>query len=643
MRTTMAVALMGSALACTEHERVDWEGVGFHATIDPTGLTFAPEEGPAWSWQLDSVEVDEASWDAVTIETDAVTGSPGLHDIDHGGLLERYVTHDDHVSQHFYLLEDPGGALTVRGRVATDGALASTAGGWTWTRPDGSGVFMGDVTVFDADGIELPAHMDVDGAGTTIHIAAEVLDQAAYPVWIDPEIGPDDFVISTPDPAALAGRMELATRRASAGGGHLVVWSDFITGDREIFGRLVSGIGQPVGGDVRLTLQGVADDGLGSDFPSVAWNATLDEFFVVYEAEVAGDVEIFGQRVSATDASTIAAPVRLSVTLAEGDGQEARRPDVVFDAATGGYLVVWAADVTSQGELEILLQRVDGLGGLVGSPVQLSEQGPAGDRLHFTDQPSIAYNATDGEALVVWMGSSPNLPLKLEIFGQRVAADGTELGDDVRINVQGQADAEDEDAFEPDVAWAPSANRYLVTWSGDSSLDGLVEGEFEIYGQIVDADGTEPSPEFRISTVRGIGDRAFSASSPDVAFDPAQNAFVVVWDGEGARPTQVNDEFEIYLQTVSTSGALEGPVEVITDIGTDGDGSRIATDPEIDFQGGVALVAYTTNDPAVTIGASRGIGGQLWTSEPLDLDGDGFTILTGDCDDLDPTVYPGAP
>ncbi|MEO0601307.1 MAG: MopE-related protein, partial [Myxococcota bacterium] len=422
-------------------------------------------------------------------------------------------------------------------------------------------------------------------------------------------------------------------------GHHLAVWADRSTGDREVFGRLVDGTGQPLGGDVQLTLQGAAGDGLGSSFPSVAWNANLDEFFVVFEAPVTGDVEIFGQRVRASDASPIDPPVRISTTLGDGDGQEARRPDVTFDTATGEYLVVWAADVTPQGEIEVVFQRVDGQGGVVGAPVQLSEQGPAGDPFHFADQPAIAYNAADDEALVVWMGSNPDLPFKLEIFAQRIAADGTELGDDIKLNTQGRFDAEDEDAFEPEVAWGPDADRYLVVWSGDSSLDGFVESEFEIYGQLVDADGTEPSPEFRISTVRGVGAPTFDASSADVAYDSTQGAFVVVWDGTGPRPTQVSGEFEIYLQTIATSGALQGPVEVLTDLGTDGDASRYATNPEIAVRGGLALVAYVAEDPVI----GRGIGGQLWTSSALDIDGDGFTILTGDCNDLDATVYPGAP
>jgi hypothetical protein len=42
-------------------------------------------------------------------------------------------------------------------------------------------------------------------------------------------------------------------------------------------------------------------------------------------------------------------------------------------------------------------------------------------------------------------------------------------------------------------------------------------------------------------------------------------------------------------------------------------------------------------------GTSFSSGGRLAVSDSPDLDGDAYTVCAGDCDDADPTVYPGAP
>ena len=44
------------------------------------------------------------------------------------------------------------------------------------------------------------------------------------------------------------------------------------------------------------------------------------------------------------------------------------------------------------------------------------------------------------------------------------------------------------DGFHPSVAYNPMRNEYLVVWQGDDNVGGLVDNEFEIFSQRMDAD-----------------------------------------------------------------------------------------------------------------------------------------------------------
>ncbi|MDW8405927.1 MAG: hyalin, partial [Chloroflexus sp.] len=95
------------------------------------------------------------------------------------------------------------------------------------------------------------------------------------------------------------------------------------------------------------------------------------------------------------------------------------------------------------------------------------------------------------------------------------------------------------DAFEPDVAYNPVTNQYLVVYARPRAGGGA--NEFEIYGQFVDAatgalvapaaPGAEVSgTAFRIS--RNGNDRSndpFDAYSPAVSYSARDNAFLVAW------------------------------------------------------------------------------------------------------------------
>src|SRR5262249_56936040 len=96
----------------------------------------------------------------------------------------------------------------------------------------------------------------------------------------------------------------------------------------------------------------------------------------------------------------------------------------------------------------------------------------------------------------------------------------------------------------------PTNNEYLVVWSGDDNTGTLVDDETEIFGRRLDAaTGAEVrANDFRISHMGPDGDPNFRAGHPAVAYNPTNNEYLVVWDGDDNTAPLVNAEVEIFRQ-----------------------------------------------------------------------------------------------
>ncbi len=219
---------------------------------------------------------------------------------------------------------------------------------------------------------------------------------------------------------------------------------------------------------------------------------------------------------------------------------------------------------------------------------RISDVGPDGNTAFFALSPAIAYNSTDNEYLIVWLGNDNG---EMEIYGQRVDAEtGAELGtNDFRISDMGP---DGDNTYNPSrcaVAYNSTNNEYLVVWRGDDNTGGLVNDEFEIFGQRLDgatgaALGTN---DFRISDMNGIGSTMGVADVPHVAYNSTNNEYLVVWRGHEANAGEgtVVDEFEIWGQRLNAAtGAEVGENDFrISEMGPNGNVSFFGLDPRVAY------------------------------------------------------------
>ncbi|MGB5260005.1 MAG: JDVT-CTERM domain-containing protein, partial [Gammaproteobacteria bacterium] len=254
------------------------------------------------------------------------------------------------------------------------------------------------------------------------------------------DMGPDGFVNYRADDPAVAWN--------ETDNEYLVVWrGDDDTGllvddEVEIYTQRIDGAtGAEVGtNDFRISDMGSTDGVIifGASDPAVAWNATDDEYLVVWRGDddtgtlVDNEFEIFGQRITATT------------------GAEAGINDF-----------------------------------------RITDMGPQGNVSFTADNPAVTWNAAANEYLVVWEGDDDTGPLvddEFEIFGRRLNSAGSQLGTtDVQFSDMGIGGDANFDAFSPGMAYNPMRNEFLVVWSGDDDTGPLVDDESEIFGQLFSA------------------------------------------------------------------------------------------------------------------------------------------------------------
>lgn len=163
--------------------------------------------------------------------------------------------------------------------------------------------------------------------------------------------------------------------------------------------------------------------------------------------------------------------------------------------------------------------------------------------------------------------------------------------DDFRISTMGndgEVDPNVRDNFagrESNVAYNATGNEYFVVWHGDGDTGTLVDNEFEIFGQRINADtGALIGGRIRVSTMGPDGNANFRAQDASVAWNSTDNTYLVVWEADDDTAPLVDNENEIFGRRINAAdGTAIGAQFRISTMGPDGDTSFRALDPQVAY------------------------------------------------------------
>ena len=464
--------------------------------------------------------------------------------------------------------------------------------------PDGAVLDPGGLLISDAPGNQYEPAVACNGAGFLV-------------VWADPRNGDLDIygarvtslgaVLDTAGiPVALATLGQNRPSVAFDGTDVLVAWEDQRSGDWFVRGARVTAAGEvldPAG--FAITPRHPAGHA------AVAFGDTI--FLVTWECNIGGDygLDVEGARV--TSAAEVLDPGGIPLTTAANDQYS---PSAAFNGAS--YLAVWQDERSRcSGYHDIYARR-------------LSPQGTRLDSARFVaaradyDQLNPAVVSNGSGWLAVWENM-------YDIFGARVAADGTVLDPNGFVIVSGY--------LVENPAVSSDGTNYLVLWE-DARL-----GYFSrVCGARVTPDGvvldTNGFPVFA---------RSWNCSYPALAFDGTN--YLAVWQDGRNEPYD-----DIYGARVTPDGVVLDP-----------DGIAVAAAPNeqyfpaLAWGGASYLVAWqdrrsfgdmvyaarvasdgTVRDPD---GISVTRAGSVWPIPAVAFDGTDYVVAWPDRRGLDDDIY----
>lgn len=288
---------------------------------------------------------------------------------------------------------------------------------------------------------------------------------------------------------------------------YMVVWKAFQDG--RVYTQRLSQAGIQVGGDdvvVAGSPELTVDDAV-----DVAYNDTSLEYFVVFLADGGSDgEEVYGQRLSLGGGEVGADDFRISEMGPNGSGTfDAAPPSVAWNSVLNQYLVGWHGNdgpPLANNEREAYGQLLAADGTKLGADFRISDMGPDGSGEYGAFRPRIAFDPFSNQYLVAWHGGEVGLGEdEFEIWGQYLAANGAEIGNnDFRISEGPDGDAVFS-ASRPAIAFNPTATcDYLVTYfTGDANDNFEVTGS-SVLGRFVTAPPLCPRPDTVAPVVTGL-------------------------------------------------------------------------------------------------------------------------------------------
>ncbi|NVB85250.1 MAG: hypothetical protein HOV81_43195 [Kofleriaceae bacterium] len=397
------------------------------------------------------------------------------------GIVEHHEAERDGIEVAWVLRERGAGDLTIE--IALEGD-----------------VHVGQAELVDSRGQRWPIETETTSAGARWRVDAAILDHAAFPVALDPLIGPehaaDDIVLAN---SLDWQRLPAVTSNAN---GYFVVWAD---DDNNRIGA------------TRVTPTGMLLDPAGITVgpsvgaaPRVASNGT--DFLIVFEQLM----DVRAVRVGASGVVLDSSSLSLC-----GSVDRCGSPDVASNGS--GYLVTWQDTRTSTNTLgNVFAARVTSAGVV---------QDPGGfvvtDTVADQRTPAVASNGSD--YMVVWTERSDTTDY--DAYGSRVTAAGSVL-DPGGFPISMAAGAQTAPRI------ASNGSSYLAVWE-----DGRSGNSYDIYGARLTTTGAVSDPNgLPIST--GVNNQM----RPTVASNGTD--FLVTWE------TDLGIERDVYASRVTGTGTV---------------------------------------------------------------------------------------
>jgi hypothetical protein len=265
---------------------------------------------------------------------------------------------------------------------------------------------------------------------------------------------------------------------------YLAVWNDFPNED--IYGRIISADGTLPGSAITVFSDLSSFEQVE---PRAAYDSANDKFLVVWEDDRNAGTQshdIYGRFVNAVGVPDVAGEFNITPLVAYQG-----HPDVAYNSTDGNFLVVW------QGTGLIYGQLVSGTGALVDSWFILSEMA-GGDQT----VPAVSYDGTNNQFLVVWRDERNGGSSSTDIFGQRIAPDGDDIGRNFQITGDATYSYSD-----PAATFDATKERFFVTFERSDGSDS------DILGRLVGADGSLDVADTAISVSTGFDAWEQSATS----------------------------------------------------------------------------------------------------------------------------------
>ncbi len=376
----------------------------------------------------------------------------------------------------------------------------------------------------------------------------------------NPDPGRTDIKISDTNGSSSASYDALSPSIIASDTAFLVVWYANEGGDGfgdfeyEIWGQFMDpDTLQKTNDPFRISYMGTDDSDLYGAFePDVAYNSTSGRYMVVwYGDDTDNEFEIFSQQVN-SDGTLYGSPTLISEL--GSSSYIALSPSITWNSnpSTNEFIVVWYGDhpYAADNEYEIWAHRLDGsTGNELGFDQQISDLGNDGNTAFSANNPSVVHNENDNNYLVIYHGDSITVG-ENEIFVHFITSStGVSSGDDIRISDMGPDGNVNFDGANAKVAYDPNLVKFFTVWSGDDNSGGLVNGENEIFGQVLEISGDEDtSNDFRISDAGGTGSATYSASSPAIAYNPIYREYLITWHGDDDWTTTIDNEIEVWGQ-----------------------------------------------------------------------------------------------